>query len=260
MQDTKSSIFGGIYFLAPAIAMFALFHPSVGFVPAQVISDGDPMAAWAAALVGLIPGYLLYKRVVTVRGHEWHRLQALKKLSKHYKNEDSGSWEQDNSFRLHTTEGSAEVGQLTQKALEKMQGKIGDLMMDNQEARNEIETNAEISLLSDRDHVNLAAARMRGDTTLEDKTKKVTVADKEKKSLMDKIFDWTALKLSKKDKPIKKVDVVVNNEPNVRENIQDVSGGASEYDSMIANSWHCRACGNMNSTDSNYCEMCGSSK
>ena len=79
-------LLGGIYFLAPAIAMFALFHPSVGFVPAQAISEGDPMAPWAAALVGLIPGYLLYKRVVTVRGHEWHRLQALKKLSKHQMN------------------------------------------------------------------------------------------------------------------------------------------------------------------------------
>ena len=53
---------------------------------------------------------------------------------------------------------------------------------------------------------------------------------------------------------------MINNEPNVRENIQGVSGGASEYDSMIANSWHCRVCGNMNSIDSNYCEMCGSSK
>ncbi|MED5485106.1 MAG: Ran-binding zinc finger domain-containing protein, partial [Candidatus Thermoplasmatota archaeon] len=210
--------------------------------------------------VGLIPGYLLYKRVVTVRGHEWHRLQALKKLSKHYKNEDSGSWEQDNSFKLHTTEGSADVGPLTQKALEKMQGKIGDLMMDNQEARTEIDTNAEISLLSDRDHVNLAAARMRGDTTLEDKSKKVTVADREKKSLMDKVLDWTALKLSKKDKAPPKIDVVINNNLNVSENIQEISGGASEYDSMVANSWHCRDCGNMNSIDSNYCEVCGSSK
>ena len=260
MQDTKSSIFGWVYLLAPAIAMFALFHPSVGFVPAQAISNGDPMAAWAAGLVGLIPGYLLYKRVVTVRGHEWHRLQALKKLSKHYKNEDSGSWEQDNSFKLHTTEGSANVGPLTQKALEKMQGKIGDLMMDNQEARTEIDTNAEISLLSDRDHVNLAAARMRGDTTLEDKSKKVTVADREKKSLMDKVLDWTALKLSKKDKAPPKTDVVINNNLNVSENIQEISGGASEYDSMVANSWHCRDCGNMNSIDSNYCEVCGSSK
>jgi len=242
--------------------MFALFHPSVGFVPAQSISNGDPMAPWAAALVGLVPGYLLYKRVVTVRGHEWHRLQALKKLSKHYKNEDSGSWEENESFRLHTTQGSAEVGVLTQKALQKMQGKIGDLMMDNQEARTEIETNAEIDLLSDRDHVNLAAARMRGDTTLEDKTKQTTVAEGEKKSLMDKILDWTALKFSKKGKNTKqKKDVVLAPEVVYQDSIsQNMSGGASEYDSMISNSWHCRTCSNMNSTDSTYCEMCGSSK
>jgi len=209
MQDTKSTLLGGVYLFAPAIAMFALFHPGVGFVPAQAISNGDPMAAWAAALVGLIPGYLLYKRVVTVRGHEWHRIQALKKLSKHYKNEESGSWEENQNVRLHTTQGSAEVGALTQKALEKMQGKVGDLMMDNQEARSEIETNAEIDLLSDRDHVNLAAARMRGDTTLEDKIKKTTVAEGEKKSMMDKVLDWTALKLSKKGEKIEqKTDVV----------------------------------------------------
>ena len=262
MQDTKSTLLGGVYLFAPAIALFALFHPSVGFVPAQSISNGDPMAAWAAALVGLIPGYLLYKRVVTVRGHEWHRLQALKKLSKHYKNEDSGSWEGNQSVRLHTTQGSTEVGALTQKALEKMQGKIGDLMMDNQEARTEIETNAEIDLLSDRDHVNLAAARMRGDTTLEDKTKKTTIAEGEKKSMMDKLLDWTALKLSKKgEKSEQKKDVVSTPEMSYQDpNTENISGGASEYDSMISNSWHCRACSNMNSIDSNYCEMCGSSK
>lgn len=262
MQDTKSSILGGIYFFVPAIIMFALFHPSVGFRPAQALSQGDPMAAWAAALVGLVPGYLLYKRVVTVRGHEWHRVQALKKLSKHYKNEDSGSWEEDQSFRLHTTQGSAEVGTLTQKALEKMQGKVGDLMMDNRDARNEIDTTTEIDLLSEKDHVNLAAARMRGDTSLEDTTSKITVADGDKKSVMDNVLDWIALKLSmNKGKDAKKKDVVSAPEISYHEsNIQMSSKGASEYNNLISNSWHCRDCGNMNSIDTNYCEVCGSSK
>jgi len=262
MQDSKSNILGGIYLIAPAIVMFALFHPDVGFRPAQALSQGDPMAAWAAALVGLVPGYLIYKRVVTVRGHEWHRLQALKKLSKHYRSEDSGSWEEDQSFRLRTTQGSTEVGELTQKALEKMQGKVGDLMMDNQEEGNEIETSTEIELLSERDHVRLAAARMRGDTSLEDKTSKTTVADRDQKTAMDKLLDWFALKLSmKKGKNIQKTDVVSPPEINYHEsNIQNVSTGASEYDSLISNSWHCRNCSKMNSIDANYCETCGSSK
>ena len=125
-----------------------LFYPSVGFQPAQILSNGDPMAPWAAAIFGLVPGYILYKRVVTVRGHEWHRVQALKKLSKHYKNEDSGVWENNQNITLRTTQGSVEVGALTQSALQKMQGKVGDLMMDNLDASAEIESKAEIDMLA----------------------------------------------------------------------------------------------------------------
>jgi len=246
----------------PAIAMFALFHPSVGFRPAQALSNGDPMAAWAAALVGLVPGYILYKRVITVRSHEWHRIQALKKLSKHYRNEDSASWNEEQSLKLHTTKGSVEVGSLTQNALEKMQGKIGDLMMDNTEARKEIKSEAEIDLLLDRDHVNLAAARIRGDSSLEEKTNQVTVAENKGKSGMDNIFDWIALKLSRrKEKSSQKIDVASNlNENDQNTNFQQISVGASEYDTLISNSWHCRTCSTMNSIDTNYCDVCGSSK
>ena len=261
MEQTKSSILGGVFLLAPAIAMFALFHPSIGFRPAQALSNGDPMAAWAAAIVGVVPGYILYKRAITVRSHEWYRIQALKKLSKHYKNEDSGAWNETGSLKLHTTKGSVEVGSLTQNALEKMQGKIGDLIMDNNEARNEVKSEAEIDLLLDRDHVNLAAARMRGDTSLEEKTKQVTVA-KEDKSSMDSVLDWIAIKLSKKkETSATKIDVVSNSgEANSELNIQQVSTGASEYDKLVSNSWHCRNCSTMNSMDASYCDICGSSK
>ena len=262
VEDSKSSILGGVYLLAPAIAMFVLFHPSVGFRPAQALSHGDPMAAWAAALVGLVPGYILYKRVITVRSHEWHRIQALKKLSKHYKNEDSASWNEDQSIKLHTTKGSVEVGTLTENALEKMQGRIGDLLMDNTEARSEIKSEADIELLLDKDHVNLAAARMRGDSSLEDKTNQVTIAENKGKSGMDTVLDWIALKLSRKnDKNPQKTDIVSDtNESGQDSDFQQRTVGASEYDSLISNSWHCRTCSTMNSIDTNYCDVCGSSK
>lgn len=262
MQDTKSTFLGGFYLIAPAIAMFALFHPSVGFVPAQLLSNGDPMAPWAAGIVGLVPGYVLYKRAVTIRGHEWHRLQAIKKLSKHYKNEGSEAWNDDGNITLRTTKGSVEVGNLTQNALEKMQGRIGDLMMDNMDARAEIDTKGDIQFLADKEHVNLAASRMRGDASLEDKTNKVTFADKEKKSLMDNVLDWFALKLSKRNsESIIKQDKSSNvNLSSVQNNFENLSSGASDYEKSVSNSWHCRSCSNMNSITSTYCEMCGSSK
>ena len=259
MQENKSNLIGVIYLITPAIVMFLLFSPSVGFQPAQLLSNGDPLAPWAAAIVGFVPGYILYKRVVTVRGHEWHRVQALKKLSKHYKNEDSGAWE-DNQITLHTTKGSVEVGALTQNALEKMQGKIGDLMMDNRDARAEIENKTEVGMLNEREHVNLAAARMRGDSSLEEKLEKTTVAEKES-SAMDKMLDWIATKISKKkEKNIKKDVVLESNIITQTVQNESISSGASEYDNLISNSWHCRSCGNMNSIDTNYCEVCGSSK
>ena len=39
----KNNLIGFVYLLAPAIALFLLFYPSVGFQPAQILSNGDPM-------------------------------------------------------------------------------------------------------------------------------------------------------------------------------------------------------------------------
>ena len=102
MQEKKSNLIGFIYLLAPAIALFFYSILVLDFNLLKFIkwrSNGS----WAAAIVGLVPGYVLYKRVVTVRGHEWHRVQALKKLSKHYKNEESGVWENNQNITLRTT-------------------------------------------------------------------------------------------------------------------------------------------------------------
>ena len=54
---------------------------------------------------------------------------------------------------------------------------------------------------------------------------------------------------------ISESNLVVENTKN-----QSFSTGASEYDNLVSNSWHCRSCGHMNSIDSNYCDVCGSSK
>lgn len=259
MQDTKSTFLGGFYFIAPAVAMFALFHPSIGFVPAQLVSNGDPMAPWAAAIVGLVPGYILYKRAVTVRGHEWHRLQAIKKLSRHYKNERSEVWNQDSNLTLTTPKGSVQVGNLTQNALDKMQGKIGDLIMDNTEAGNEIDFKQDIQFLADKKYVNLAASRVSGSTSIEKEKNKITYSDDPKSSVMDRILDWFALKLSNKKKQDNKK---IENFPHrdIQQENNNLSLGASNYEQSISSSWHCRSCGNINPIDSTYCEICGSTK
>ena len=259
MQGTKNRFIGTIFLIAPAVAMFVLFHPAVGFVPAELISNGDPMAPWAAAIVGLVPGYLLFKRVVTVRGHEWHRLQAIKKLSKHYKNESLKAWNEDSHLVLTTDKGSVQVGNLTQNALQKMQGKIGDLMMDNTEAGVEIDSKSDVKFLADLNHVNLASSRIVGANTLDETVKKTTRSDIEKSSVMDNLLDWIALKLSnRKSKSISEKQNLSPNDTIITENV--LSLGASNYEQSVSNSWHCRSCGETNSINSAYCELCGSSR
>ena len=100
--------------------------------------------------------------------------------------------------------------------------------MDNLDARAEIESKAEVDMLADRDHVNLAAARMRGDDSLENKVKKTTVAES-KSSLMDNVLDWIASIISKnKAKNVKnditsESNLMIDNTQN-----QSFSSGASE--------------------------------
>lgn len=261
MSDVKHPLTSWIYMLAPAAILFFLFHPKVAFVPAIALSGADPMAPFAAALVGLVPGYILYKRTRTVRSHEWHRVQALKKLGKHYATDDSEAWHGDDPVTLRTTGGSVELGDLGKAALERMQGRVGDLMMDDTSVQQDISDEAEVDMLLERDHVALAAARVRGDVTMEEKSQASTIGQEERATGVDAALDWVALKVARRKRDAEKKQAPDLPETSFAANPEPVASSAAvEYDNLIVNSWHCRQCQKMNPTDSPYCEQCGTGK
>ena len=260
MSDVKHPVTSWVYLLAPAAIAFFLFHPKVAFVPAMALSDGDPMAPFAAALVGLVPGYILYKRTRVVRSHEWHRIQALNKLSKHYAADDSEAWNRDENVTLHATGGSVKLGELGQAALDKMHGSIGDLMMDDTQIKADIEDEVDVNLLLDQEHVALAAARMRGDVTMEEKIQKSVIRDEDRSSGLDSVLDWVALKIGKRKKADETDSAKYNPTIAVNSESEITSSAAMEYDQMITNSWHCRLCQKMNPIESPYCDQCGTGK
>ena len=79
--------------------------------------------------VALVIGLIMFLRFRKVEDHEYHRSQAIRKLSRTYSREDKGLWEKGDSAieKLETRAKATKKGRsaLRVKALEK--GKIGSL-------------------------------------------------------------------------------------------------------------------------------------
>ena len=128
-------------------------------------------------------GYLLYKRTKVVRDHEWQRNRAVKSVGTHFKAEDSGVWEKD--VEMDTT--------LSVEAQANLKGKVGSAVGSYAtNSKSEIETEVDVEMLVDADHVRRAQARVSGDEQFDSNAVNSTVGAVRKPSPMDNLLDWIA--------------------------------------------------------------------
>ena len=86
----RSPVLGLALLLAPTLCLVALRLASTALE--EVVSE-DKVLMYSLHGAALLVGLIMFMRYRKVEDHEYHRSQAIRKLSKSYSQEDRGLWE-----------------------------------------------------------------------------------------------------------------------------------------------------------------------
>lgn len=128
-------------------------------------------------------GFLLYRRTRVVRDHEWQRSRAVKSVGGHFRAEESGVWEKEVDMDTN----------LSMEAESNLKGKVGTAIGSySTNSETEINTEVQVEMLVDAEHVRRAQARVSGNEQFGENDLNSTVGSVRKPSPMDSLLDWIA--------------------------------------------------------------------
>jgi hypothetical protein len=169
-----------ILLFTPAIVLNALRFLVTPLGDMMSISVGLDVALHAIAIV---IGIILFRKTRLVRDHEWQRNKAVKAVGNQFKAEERGVWEKDVVMETQlSVEGQANLkGQVS--------GLTGNMAPVSDR---EIESEVEVEMLIDAEHVRRAQARVSGDEQFEEGAVHATIGAVRKTSPMDTFLDYIA--------------------------------------------------------------------
>ncbi|MAH91085.1 MAG: hypothetical protein CMA11_04885 [Euryarchaeota archaeon] len=151
----------------------------------------SPVLDMSLHVVCLGIGIVLFRKTRIVRDHEWQRSRAVKSVGGHFKAEERGVWEKD--IHMDT--------QLSDEAEANLKGQVGGVMGGvSTPGDNEIDSEVEVEMLIDSEHVRRAQARVSGDEQFEDGSANSTIGAVRKNSPMDNFLDWISSLLGRDGK------------------------------------------------------------
>lgn len=128
----RSSTLGAALLLAPTLCLVALRFASTALD--EVIS-GDAVLMYSLHGAALVVGLVMLLRYRKVKDHEYHRSQAIRKLSRSYSREDRGLWEKGDSAieRLESRANAPKKGRSAMRAMVLEKGSIGSMNKERME-------------------------------------------------------------------------------------------------------------------------------
>ena len=147
---------------------------------------GDMMSVSDYLTIGLnggaiLVGMLLFRKTRVVRDHEWRRGKAIKSVEGHFKAEDRGVWNKELEMD----------GNLSAEGQANLKGDVGSVVgIGSTLVSNEVNTEVEVEMLIDSEHVRKAQARVSGDEQFDGEIPDSTIGAVRKNSPMDSFLDW----------------------------------------------------------------------
>ena len=136
-----------------AISLALLFAPTLCVLairfglPAleEVISEDYALEISIHAFALLLGALMLY-RYLRVEDHEYHRSRAIRRLSRTYKSEDRGLWDEKSDRALQKLEIKANTSnrRISTKVAKRMTGKVGNLNTEMDESEVDDDYKAEV--------------------------------------------------------------------------------------------------------------------
>ena len=245
---------------SPAISLALLIAPTMCIVavrfgiPAlnEVISNDFILEA-SLHIFAVLVGLFMLTRYSRIEDHEYPRSNAIRRLSKTYKNEDRGLWDEKSDKALEKLESKANspIKRVNKNLTRRMSGSIGSLNTEMSETEVEDGYQAEVRVLGMQTIVDEEAI----DVTKQ-KQSKASISkllssslDRSAERRLQKIKNrQEKAKIKAKKKSIKK-----NSKAKVGNSPWDGSVTTSTVKSVIS----CSQCGVLNNRESQYCTSCG---
>ena len=245
---------------SPAISLALLFAPTLCLVairfglPAieEVISE-DIVLQVSIHAIALVSGAFMVFRYSRVEDHEFHRSRAIKRLSKTYRSEDKGLWDEKSDRALEKLEAKASSSnkRISSKVNVRMSGRIGSLNTEMNESEVEEDYKADVRVsglqtIVDEENLNVSKEKASGFSI--SKTINSILDNSARKRLEKRNTreEKARLRVSKKSKKSK--SKATNEDSLWNTNIP------SKNSRTVVS---CNQCGTLNNGGSQYCTSCG---
>ncbi|MDE0707939.1 MAG: zinc ribbon domain-containing protein [Candidatus Poseidoniales archaeon] len=262
MAGEKNQLNAWVLFAAPIFVFMAIYQ-LIPAISERLITDWIGLAIYLA--VAVLIGFFLFRNSRTIRDHEWHRSKHIKRLQKDYAAEDRGVWSKADlaMAELEADARGIEMGQMSQKALQRLDGSIAELTGDRltSEIENKDTDHDNVALFSESEHVRRSTARVTGETGPVESVQGVTHAHEvPEKGLISGVLD----KL--KETSVQSLETVESTPVQETEGAADdwyaqemrgvgTAGPSSATPTRVGNT--CGSCGQGNPESEAYCENCG---
>ena len=261
MAAEKNPLNAWILLVAPIFVFMSLYQ-LIPAISERLITDWLGLVIYLS--VSVIIGFFLFRNARTVRDHEWHRRKHIKSLQKDYAAEDRGVWSKADlaMSELEADARDVESGQMSKKALQKLDGSISDLT--GERLTSEIESadtdQDNVALFSESEHVRRSTARVTGESGPVESVQGVTHTRAEPDKgliggVLDKLKDSTPMQNPSSTMPAASADSNADDwySQEMRGVVTtDTSGMAA---ASAGNT--CRSCGYGNADGESYCVNCG---
>jgi len=284
MAEGKNEI-SSWFLLATPLVIFGALHQLIPAIGERLLNNALSIVVYY--FVALFIGVVLFRNARIVRDHEWFRRKNIKSLQKAYAAEDRGVWAKADltMTQMETEAASVEVGNLSRKALQRLEGSVGEMI--SEKSTGEIvrdDDTEEVHLLLDVEHVRRSMTRVTGESEPVESVQGVTVEQEESpgiisgvldrvKDMQDSAVQAKVAEISSSPEPA----VASPSEPEPAAPVEPASGfaGKSTEDDWYAREVamagtttasiaqvgdganRCAACGNSNASDESYCVHCG---
>ena len=262
MPEQKNQMNSWILFAAPIFIFLALYQ-LIPAISERLITDWIGLLIYLA--VAVLIGFFLFRNARTVRDHEWHRRKHIKRLQKDYAAEDRGVWSKADlaMSELEADAQGIESGQMSKKALERLDGSISELtgVRQTEEIEGDESDYDNVELFTESEHVRRSTARVSGESGPVDSVEGVTHArEVPETSLIGGVLDKLKETAPTSPSPIDSTPVV-DTEPAAddwySQEMRGVATAGPAGTSSTASGNICGGCGRNNPEGESYCENCG---
>ena len=243
-----------------AISLALLFAPTLCVLairfglPAleEVISEDYALEISIHAFALLLGALMLY-RYLRVEDHEYHRSRAIRRLSRTYKSEDRGLWDERSDRALHKLEIKANTSnrKISTKVAKRMTGKVGSLNTEMDESEVDDDYKAEVRVsglqtITDQENIVLDG----------EQKNRISISNIINSSL-DRSARRRILRMKKKEEKKRLKDLQKTKKRASKNKLSGSPWDETHSSSNIRTVNKCNHCGAMNDIDSQYCITCG---